>query len=127
MIVNVGSAESDNNRQAISYSIDSYNNIITILLAMSPKLRIKIKIIKACIQNIVMAKVPKKEYIIDMFNASTIVVPITGSFTMPQTICSFSNFINLMKTKKVDLNRKMLSEIAINDNATFKSIVAFIK
>ncbi len=39
----------------------------------------------------------------------------------------YSNFINLMKTKKVDLNRKMLSEIAINDPATFKSIVAFIK
>jgi large subunit ribosomal protein L20 len=39
----------------------------------------------------------------------------------------YSTFINLMKTKKVDLNRKMLSEIAINDNATFKSIVAFIK
>jgi len=39
----------------------------------------------------------------------------------------YSAFINLMKTKKVDLNRKMLSEIAINDNATFKSIVAFIK
>ena len=39
----------------------------------------------------------------------------------------YSSFINLMKTKKVELNRKMLSEIAINDPATFKSIVAFIK
>lgn len=39
----------------------------------------------------------------------------------------YSTFINMMKTKKVELNRKMLSEIAINDNATFKSIVAFIK
>ena len=39
----------------------------------------------------------------------------------------YSAFINMMKTKKVNLNRKMLSEIAINDNATFKSIVAFIK
>lgn len=39
----------------------------------------------------------------------------------------YSTFINLMKTKKVELNRKMLSEIAINDPATFKSIVAFIK
>jgi large subunit ribosomal protein L20 len=39
----------------------------------------------------------------------------------------YSAFINMMKTKKVELNRKMLSEIAINDNATFKSIVAFIK
>ena len=39
----------------------------------------------------------------------------------------YSSFINLMKTKKVELNRKMLSEIAITDPATFKSIVAFIK
>lgn len=39
----------------------------------------------------------------------------------------YSTFINLMKKKQVELNRKMLSEIAINDNATFKSIVAFIK
>ncbi len=39
----------------------------------------------------------------------------------------YSTFINMMKTKKVDLNRKMLSEIAINDPNTFKSIVSFIK
>lgn len=39
----------------------------------------------------------------------------------------YSTFINLMKTKKVELNRKMLSEIAINQPDTFKSIVAFIK
>jgi len=39
----------------------------------------------------------------------------------------YSSFINMMKGKKCELNRKMLSEIAINDPATFKSIVAFIK
>jgi large subunit ribosomal protein L20 len=39
----------------------------------------------------------------------------------------YSTFINLMKTKKVELNRKMLSELAINQPDTFKSIVAFIK
>ena len=39
----------------------------------------------------------------------------------------YSAFIKLMKDKKVELNRKILSEIAINDNATFKSIVEFIK
>ncbi|MBI2465356.1 50S ribosomal protein L20 [Candidatus Shapirobacteria bacterium] len=39
----------------------------------------------------------------------------------------YSNFINLMKTKKVELNRKMLSEISIHDPEAFKSIVAFIK
>jgi len=40
---------------------------------------------------------------------------------------SYSAFIKMMKDKKVELNRKMLSEIAINDNNTFKSIVEFIK
>lgn len=39
----------------------------------------------------------------------------------------YSAFIKMMKDKNVELNRKMLSEIAINDNATFKSIVEFIK
>ncbi len=39
----------------------------------------------------------------------------------------YSVFIKMLKDKKCDLNRKMLSEIAINDPATFKSIVAFIK
>ena len=39
----------------------------------------------------------------------------------------YSVFIKKCIDKKVTLNRKMLSEIAINDPATFKSIVAFIK
>lgn len=39
----------------------------------------------------------------------------------------YSAFIKMMKDKNVELNRKTLSEIAINDNATFKSIVDFIK
>ncbi|MDD2224769.1 MAG: 50S ribosomal protein L20 [Candidatus Shapirobacteria bacterium] len=39
----------------------------------------------------------------------------------------YSAFIKMMKDKNVELNRKVLSEIAINDNATFKSIVDFIK
>ena len=39
----------------------------------------------------------------------------------------YSAFIKMMKDKNIELNRKMLSEIAINDNATFKSIVEFIK
>lgn len=39
----------------------------------------------------------------------------------------YSAFIKLMKDKKIELNRKMLSEIAINDPNTFKSIVDSIK
>lgn len=39
----------------------------------------------------------------------------------------YSAFIKMLKDKKVELNRKTLSEIAIKDNATFKSIVDFLK
>jgi large subunit ribosomal protein L20 len=39
----------------------------------------------------------------------------------------YSAFIKMMKNKNVELNRKMLSEIAINDKTTFKSVVDFIK
>lgn len=39
----------------------------------------------------------------------------------------YSVFIKKLKDNKVELNRKTLSEIAINDNATFKTIVEFIK
>lgn len=40
---------------------------------------------------------------------------------------SYSKFINMLKVKKVELNRKVLSEIAIRDNNTFKSIVDSVK
>lgn len=40
---------------------------------------------------------------------------------------SYSVFIKKLKDNKVDLNRKMLSEIAINDPATFKSIFTSLK
>jgi len=36
---------------------------------------------------------------------------------------SYSKFISLAKNAKVVLNRKMLSELAINDPATFKEVV----
>jgi large subunit ribosomal protein L20 len=39
----------------------------------------------------------------------------------------YSLFIKQLKDKKIDLNRKMLSEIAINDPNTFKSIVSSVK
>jgi len=40
---------------------------------------------------------------------------------------SYSKFINMLKVAKVDLNRKMLSEIAIKDANAFKSIVDSVK
>ena len=39
----------------------------------------------------------------------------------------YSAFIKMLSNKKVELNRKTLSEIAIKDNATFKAIVDFLK
>ncbi len=40
---------------------------------------------------------------------------------------SYSIFIKKLKDNKVELNRKMLSEIAIHDPATFKSIFTSLK
>jgi large subunit ribosomal protein L20 len=39
---------------------------------------------------------------------------------------TYSKFIAIAKTKKVELNRKTLSEIAVNDMSTFKQIFSFI-
>lgn len=39
----------------------------------------------------------------------------------------YSIFIKKLKDNKIDLNRKMLSEMAINDPSTFKSIVTSLK
>lgn len=39
----------------------------------------------------------------------------------------YSVFINLLKTKNIELDRKTLSEIAIKDPVTFKTIVESVK
>ncbi len=39
----------------------------------------------------------------------------------------YNSFINLLKKKHVDLNRKMLAEIAVRDKNTFKDIVKTLK
>lgn len=40
---------------------------------------------------------------------------------------SYSRFINALKTKKITLNRKILSELAIHQPKTFNSIVDSVK
>jgi len=40
---------------------------------------------------------------------------------------SYSRFINSLKNKKITLNRKILSELAIHDHKTFNSIVDSVK
>jgi len=39
----------------------------------------------------------------------------------------YSRFINLLKKAKIDLNRKMLAEIAVSDPQTFSQIVEKVK
>jgi large subunit ribosomal protein L20 len=39
---------------------------------------------------------------------------------------TYSKFLPMLKAKKVDLNRKMLSELAINNPEAFKSVFKFI-
>jgi len=40
---------------------------------------------------------------------------------------NYSDFINNLKNNNIHLNRKILSDIAINDNKTFKNIVEKVK
>ena len=37
----------------------------------------------------------------------------------------YSRFINILKVKKIELNRKMLADLAVTDPNTFKEIVTF--
>lgn len=39
----------------------------------------------------------------------------------------YSIFINQLKKKKVDLNRKVMSELALKDPSAFKKLVNFVK
>ena len=39
----------------------------------------------------------------------------------------YSQFIKVLKDKKIELNRKMLSDLATNDPTTFQKIVEFTK
>lgn len=40
---------------------------------------------------------------------------------------SYSRFMNGLKKSKIELNRKILSDIIVTDNATFKKIVEQVK
>ena len=40
---------------------------------------------------------------------------------------TYSQFIKNLKVKKIDLNRKILAELAVNQSQVFKSIVQFTK
>jgi len=40
---------------------------------------------------------------------------------------SYSKFMGTLKKEKVDINRKMLADIALRDKATFKKLVELVK
>ncbi len=40
---------------------------------------------------------------------------------------TYSEFIHLLNAKKVDLNRKMLADLAMNEPESFKALVASVK
>jgi large subunit ribosomal protein L20 len=50
---------------------------------------------------------------------------LTGALT--QYDIKYSRFINALSKAKIELNRKMLSEMAINDPKTFEEIVNSVK
>ena len=40
---------------------------------------------------------------------------------------TYSEFINKLATKKIDLNRKVLADLAMNEPETFKKLVESVK
>lgn len=40
---------------------------------------------------------------------------------------SYSKFMNLLRVKGIDLNRKVLADLAMNEPASFKALVASVK
>jgi large subunit ribosomal protein L20 len=52
------------------------------------------------------------------------IVRITAAVKSIGESLNYSRFIKNLKTAKIELNRKMLSEIAVKDFDTFKEIVA---
>ncbi len=51
------------------------------------------------------------------------IMRINGALTEIGAKLNYSRFINALKREKIELNRKMLSEIAVNDAKAFKAIV----
>ncbi len=52
---------------------------------------------------------------------------ITAAVKQVSESLNYSRFIKGLKTAKIELNRKMLSEVAIKDFDTFKEIIAKIQ
>lgn len=55
------------------------------------------------------------------------IIRITAAVKQVSESLNYSRFIKSLKTAKVELNRKMLSEIAVKDFDTFKEILAKVQ
>lgn len=55
------------------------------------------------------------------------IMRINGALTQFETGLNYSRFINGLKKAEISLNRKMLSEIAIQDRKVFEAVVAKTK
>ena len=51
------------------------------------------------------------------------IMRVNAALTKLESTFNYSRFINALKKANISLNRKMLSEIAIRDEKTFKSII----
>jgi large subunit ribosomal protein L20 len=55
------------------------------------------------------------------------IVRITAAIKQISETLNYSRFIKGLKTAKIELNRKMLSELAVKDLDTFKEILAKVQ
>ena len=55
------------------------------------------------------------------------IVRITAAIKQISETINYSRFIKGLKTAKIELNRKMLSEVAVKDFDTFKEILAKVQ
>jgi len=51
------------------------------------------------------------------------IVRITAGLKQVSDSLQYSRFINALKTNKIELNRKMLADLAVSDFSTFSAIV----
>jgi large subunit ribosomal protein L20 len=77
----------------------------------------KERLLKAGSNAYIHRKLRKREF------RSTWIVRINGALDEIGSELNYSRFMNLLKVKGIELNRKMLSEMAIKDINAFKDLV----
>lgn len=54
------------------------------------------------------------------------IVRISAGLTTVESKLNYSRFIKALKENKIELNRKMLAELVVNDLDAFKEVVEFV-